>query len=169
MNGSSNNNRNNSIGTDSAGRAPFISLADHSPHLLGEWDAEFNAPLTPEAVSYGSSKKVHWICSARGHHFMAMVKNRTRLGSGCPYCKGNAVMPGENDLATLRPDLALEWDEERNYPDLPSQFSLHSNRRFWWTCPCDPSHHWYASVNNRTNGSGCPFCDVRRPPMLRLV
>lgn len=116
MNGSSNNNRNNSIGTDSAGRAPFISLADHSPHLLGEWDAEFNAPLTPDTVSYGSSKKVHWICSARGHHFMAMVKNRTRLGSGCPYCKGNAVMPGENDLATLRPDLALEWDEERNYP-----------------------------------------------------
>ena len=100
---------------------------------------------------------------------MAMVKNRTRLGSGCPYCKGNAVMPGENDLATLRPDLALEWDEERNYPDLPSQFSPHSNRRFWWTCPCDPSHHWYAPVNNRTNGSGCPFCDVRRPPMLRLV
>ena len=113
MNGSS-NNRNNSIGTDSAGRAPFISLASHSPHLLGEWDAEFNAPLTPESVSYGSSKKVHWICSARGHHFMAMVKNRTQRGSGCPYCKGKAVVPGENDLAALRPDLALEWDEERN-------------------------------------------------------
>ncbi|MGX8686909.1 MAG: zinc-ribbon domain-containing protein [bacterium] len=45
-----------------------------------------NAPLTPDTVSCGSTKKVHWICSARGRHFMAMVRNRTRPGSGCPCC-----------------------------------------------------------------------------------
>lgn len=34
--------------------------------LVKQWDADRNAPLTPQSVSYGSKKKVWWHCE-RGH------------------------------------------------------------------------------------------------------
>lgn len=34
--------------------------------LLSQWDAERNAPLTPDDVTFGSHKKIWWICKS-GH------------------------------------------------------------------------------------------------------
>ena len=75
--------------------------------LLGQWD-ERNAPLTPKTVSYGSKKKLWWHCR-EGHSWQAAVYNRS-AGAGCPYCAGKAVESGGNDLASVYPELAKQWD-----------------------------------------------------------
>ena len=44
--------------------------------LLGQWDQDRNAPLTPETISYGSKRKVWWRCS-KGHEWLAPPYART--------------------------------------------------------------------------------------------
>ena len=38
------------------------SLAVNNPDLAKEWDYDKNAPLTPDAITFGSAKKVWWKC-----------------------------------------------------------------------------------------------------------
>jgi hypothetical protein len=55
-----------------------------------------------------------------------------------------------------------EWDFEHNGDLTPAELSAGSGRRVWWTCPHGPDHRWRAKPNNRTHGTGCPFCTNRR-------
>lgn len=50
--------------------------------LLTQWDYEKNGTLTPDRVTYGSHKKVWWICE-KGHSWQAIVKSRISGCSGC--------------------------------------------------------------------------------------
>ena len=79
-------------------------LKARNPALAEEWDGIRNKGLTPEDVQPGSVKKVWWRCR-KGHSWMAAVYSRT-AGAGCPYCAGNRLIPGVNDLATAAPLLA---------------------------------------------------------------
>lgn len=126
--------------------------------LLSEWD-EQNAPLTPQTVSYGSKQKLWWRC-AHGHRWQAAVYTRS-AGSGCPYCKGKAVLTGENDIASRHPALAVQWDMEKNAPLTPADVVPHSHRSVWWKCA--QGHTWRATVHSRTQGFGCPICTNRIP------
>jgi hypothetical protein len=56
------------------------------------------------------------------------------------------------------PQLAEEWDPERNGTLTPDAVSAGSGRMIWWRCAGAPDHVWRAKPNNRTRGSGCPFC-----------
>lgn len=86
-------------------------LATTNPELVSEWDYEKNMfPI--EMMKAGSSKKVWWKCS-KGHSYEAVISARTRQRSGCPYCAGQKPIRGVNDLGTLRPDIAKEWDYEK--------------------------------------------------------
>lgn len=58
----------------------------------------------------------------------------TGLGSGCPVCAGKAVEPGFNDLAHGFPEVAAQWDTEKNNGLTPEQVTLFSNRVVWWRC-----------------------------------
>lgn len=126
--------------------------------LINEWNWEKNNELGiyPDKITLGSGKKVWWICD-KGHEWAVRVVNRDK-GSGCPYCAGYYIWPGYNDLATTRPDLAAEWDYERNGDLLPTQISRGYGKKVWWTCKiCGNS--WLASPNSRDNmDSGCPEC-----------
>lgn len=63
------------------------SLQAIYPDITKEWHPTKNAPLTPEKIKKASGKKVWWQCSVNpSHEWLAMVKNRTILGSGCPHC-----------------------------------------------------------------------------------
>jgi hypothetical protein len=60
------------------------------------------------------------------------------------------------------PELVREWDHERNGDLKPSEVSAGSGRAVWWICSQGPDHRWRAKPNNRSNGTGCPFCANRR-------
>lgn len=126
--------------------------------LLDEWDTQRNAPLTPEGVSHGSKKRVWWRCG-KGHVWQAPVYMRTSNAAGCPYCTGRKPWPGENDLGTLYPHLAAQWDPEKNGELTPTQVLPGSHRMVWWVC--DKGHRWRAQVKSRVSGCGCPVCANR--------
>jgi hypothetical protein len=67
------------------------------------------------------------------------------------------------------PHLVLEWDVDGNGDLEPHQVSAGSGRRVWWTCPRGPDHRWRAKPNNRTRGTGCPFCANRRPSVTNAL
>ena len=39
-----------------------------------------------------------------------------------------------NDLETKFPDIAKEWDYEKNAPLTPKQILAGSNKKVWWLC-----------------------------------
>src|SRR3989339_40728 len=60
------------------------SLAQVCPDIAKDWHPYKNAPLTPNDVVAGGSKKVWWICK-HGHEWQAMIISRVK-GTGCPKC-----------------------------------------------------------------------------------
>ena len=65
----------------------FCAQGDRAA-LAAEWDAEKNAPLTPEQVTIGSHQEVFWRCP-HGHSWKAVVYSRTGARpSGCSVCAG---------------------------------------------------------------------------------
>lgn len=59
-------------------------------------------------------------------------------------------------LESMYPDIAKEWDYEKNENLKPSQFYSHSSKRFWWICP--KGHSYNTSIAKRADGANCPYC-----------
>lgn len=124
------------------------------PYLAAQWHPFKNLPLLPDAVQPGSHRKVWWICP-KGHEWQAQIKSRVS-GCGCPVCAGKKIVPGENDLRTLFPDLARQWRPTRNGALKPEDVPAGSHQKVWWVC--SRGHVWQAQIAARTAGSGCPVC-----------
>lgn len=122
--------------------------------LMTEWNWEKNTAVAPSQLTLGNKKKVWWKCS-KGHEWQSAVSNRTK-GSGCPYCSGRYSIKGENDLKTINPTLAKEWNYEKNNGLTPMDVLPSSNKKVWWKC--QKGHEWITSVANRSKGNGCPYC-----------
>ena len=127
-------------------------------YLLDEWDDGRNLPLTPQTITYGSKRAAWWRC-ANGHTWRAVLYTRTG-GARCPYCTGRRVQPGFNDLASVHPELARQWDYAKNAPLVPADISAGSGRSVWWRC--EKGHSWRALIRSRTAGCGCPVCAGRQ-------
>ena len=100
--------------------------------LMAEWNWEKNNELgfDPKTLTLGNNKKAWWKCS-KGHEWQATIASRNS-GSGCPYCSGNKVLKGENDLQTVNPTLAKEWNYEKNGDSKPENFTANSGQKVWW-------------------------------------
>lgn len=133
-------------------------LKARHPGLAEEWDGIRNGTLTPEDVQPGSMKKVWWRCR-KEHSWEAAVYSRTG-GTGCPYCAGNRLLPGVNDLATVSPLLAAQWDEIKNGSLCPRDVAGGTAKKAWWRCA--NGHSWQAAVSSRLAGKGCPYCSGRK-------
>ncbi len=124
----------------------FNDLATTHPGLASECLDD------PTRFTAGSGKKARWRCPA-GHEWSSVVGSRTGQGIGCPYCSGQRVLAGFNDLATVRPDIArqaVEFDT--------TTVTYRSGRKVRWRC--EHGHEWSATVANRSAGIGCPSCAV---------
>lgn len=125
-----------------------------------QWNALRNQGLEPSSFTDGSNVKVWWICEY-GHEWQTKINLRTKSGTGCPFCSGQKVLSGFNDLETTHPDEARQWLQSKNGETRPDQISGGSEKKFWWTC--DLGHEWEAMPANRTRlGSGCPVCDGKK-------
>ena len=136
----------------------YNDLETLNPVLATEWNYEKNIGLTPAEVSPNSGKKVWWKCS-KGHEWQATINSRSR-GCECPYCSGRLVIKGENDLQTVNPTLAKEWNYEKNIGLTPIDVKPNSDKKAWWKC--SKGHEWQTRINHRNAGSGCPVCGKRK-------
>lgn len=155
--------------TTDAGSCPYCSgkrvlpgfndLATTHPHLVEQ------ALFDPTTVTAGSGKKVPWRC-AKGHEWSSIVGSRTFHNLGCPYCSGQRVLAGFNDLATVNPALAREARFDA------TTVTAHSGRKLPWECK--EGHKWSSIVAARSKGVGCPTCavtgyDPNKPGWLYLL
>lgn len=129
-----------------------------APELCNEWHPIKNGDLRPENIMAHTSRKVWWKCK-KGHEWQASTNNRMK-GKGCPYCSGRKVVSGENDLATMRPDLSEEWHPTKN-KNGPESYSVGSNKKVWWKCEVC-GYEWLAQIGARYYGSGCPVCTKKK-------
>jgi hypothetical protein len=126
------------------------------PKIAKEWNPTKNGELKPEDITSGSGKKVWWLCP-KDHSYESVISSRTIQKSGCPYCSGHRAS-NDNNLKLIFPNVASEWNSEKNGSLRPEEFSSRSNRKVWWLCP--KGHDYYATIANRTGKkeTDCPYC-----------
>ena len=127
---------------------------------LLDWDYEENE-FGPEHYTKGSGEVVSWRCHECGYKWKTQICNRTRdYKNGCPLCSERIIVPGVNDLPTVRPDLMEEWDYEHNIGIDPTTVGRGRHDHVSWKCKkC--GYIWIAQIYNRANGKGCPCCASR--------
>ena len=146
------------------------ALATRFPELVAEWDQRRNRGVTPQEVAARSHLRVWWRSSRDlTHRWQTRVVDRTgKRRARCPVCMGKAPIPRGarrgrlHAIATELPELAREWDRVRNSPTTPKHVTRGSQFKAWWCCSQNLRHRWRATVNDRSRGSGCPFCAGKR-------
>ncbi|GHU87224.1 hypothetical protein FACS1894202_01090 [Clostridia bacterium] len=137
--------------------AGFNDVATTHPHLAVEWHREKNGALRPEHYTKGADIKVWWKCVACGYEWEAVLYSRTsKKPAGCPSCAGNILVIGKNDLQTVNPALASQWDYVKNTSLTPSDVAANDSRKAWWLD--ELGHSWEAVISSRNNGRDCPYC-----------
>ncbi len=132
------------------------------PEIAKTWSSKNQ--LKPSEVSSRSNAEILWICE-NGHEWKARVADRTD-GHGCPYCAGQRVWAGFNDLATTHPDLIPEWSEKNKLT--PDSITYKNRTNVWWHCSkC--GNDYQAVVYARANGRVCPFCMAKEINRLRAI
>ncbi len=146
----------------------ICSLSAHSletlfPDVAKQWHPTKNGVLTPNEIAAGSNKNVWWLCHRDpSHEWQAQPGNRTSQNQDCPFCT-NKRAHKSNCLATLYPDIALDWHPTRNGELTPEKVVAGSHRKVWWRCykalQFGINHEWQAVIKSRTHaGHGCPTC-----------
>lgn len=125
------------------------------PGVLASWDYEQNT-ISPEEVLYGSAKKIFWKCGL-GHTWKESVADYVKkTEEKCPYCSKRKVLLGFNDIATLYPEYASQWDYTLNDRH-PEEFTERHGYLAYWKC--ENGHGWRRKINARIQDkSGCPEC-----------
>ena len=152
------------------------SLAEAHPEIAAQWDYEANGSLLPQHVTYGSNKRVAWLCRecacGHAHKWEADINDRTIRNRGCPVCAHKRPCQC-NSLAALHQDLAAQWHPTANGPHQPADFTEQSHFKATWQCSRhSPSHVWEAAIMHRTKqlATGCPKCfEARRGQSSRRV
>ena len=151
----------------------FNDLATTHPNLVSEWHPTKNGKITPFSLSAGSKEQVWWLMlyndSRTNKQFAfeweAPVYSRALNGNGCPYLNGTRVWKGFNDLASTFPEIAAEWNYEKNGSLTPDMVTAYASRKVWWIIHyTDPltkrswTLEWKACISDRTRkGASCPY------------
>ena len=141
-------------------------LHEAYPEIAAEWHPTKNGELKPENVTYGSEKRVWWMCSVCGHEWESTPNHRTnpRSKGGCSVCGKKkrlnsyekTIILNRGSLEELNPQIAAEWHPTKNGDLKPTDVTSSSNKKVWWQCK--KNHIWIASPNSRQRGCGCPYC-----------
>lgn len=110
-----------------------------------------NNTLDPSQVTQGSSRtSALWLCDL-GHEFSGSPAKVVRKKRGCPVCAGKIVLPGFNDLATKRPDVAALWSPKN---PLTAQGVMSSSQKKA-DFVCSLGHEWNSVI---ASVRACPYC-----------
>lgn len=142
-----------------SGHRPIIGetdLASKHPEALRYWN--YDANESPSLYTAMSGKKVSWKCE-RGHIWRKSISGQINYNN-CPFCTGQMLISGQNDIATIYPQLIKEWDSLKN-PKSIHFTKANTNVKHWWICP--KGHSYAANIGNKIKGKTCPYCSGKRP------
>ncbi len=72
-------------------KAEKNNIQDRYPHIAKEWHPTKNPGIDPKHISYGSEKKVWWLCPWCKAEWQARINHRTIRGDGCPSCSKSST------------------------------------------------------------------------------
>lgn len=138
--------------------AGFNDLRATHPRVASELDPAKNNGITADEIFAGSHERYVWTCRKTGtdHDFPATVSNRTSNHSGCPVCLNRIIVPRINDVPTLFPALANDYDPAANPGIELATLAAGSNTVVSWKC--EAGHTYQMSIGDRTRGGGCRLC-----------
>lgn len=142
------------------GRAAAGKSSGKSRMLTHETFAERAVACCPDIEITGryagANTRLTVRCRRCGYEWDAFPATVLRSCS-CPCCTNRVAVTGINDLATTHPQIAAEWNHERNGELEPTDVVAGSSKRVWWRC--HEGHEWQAIIYRRKAGSGnCPVC-----------
>ena len=70
--------------------------------------------------------------------------------------------PKNKSLAFLNPEVAKQWDYEKNEGITPQEVFAKSGKKYHWTCDKGEDHQWEATADSRWRNRGCPYCSNQR-------
>jgi len=137
-----------------------LNLYEDFPELRDQWVGDIELMKLQKA---SSKDKVYWKCKSGNpcHVWIASIRDRAVRKSGCLFCCKQQTCSCENcpNLYNNFPELRDEW----NNIESMKEYSIGSNTKVSWKCKSGcPCHVWIASIQNRTTGSGCPYCSGHR-------
>ena len=141
----------------------YNDLQTLCPELISsEWDwIKNNADnIRPDTLLKNSHVKASWLCVQYKHSYEMTIANKT-TGHGCPFCTGNKVLPGFNDLLTCFPELINnEWDWIKNNADgiRPDELTSYSNKKTYWHCNICNGSYLMNVCKKTIYHRKCPFC-----------
>ncbi len=146
--------------------SPENSLSVVAPKIAAQWHPSKNGTLTPDKITKSSGILVWWLCK-KGHEWQTTVNSRfSKKQVNCPYCSGRRVTT-DNSLSALKPELAKQWDYDKNIGKTPEQFRPRSGQKVWWKCL--RGHSWPATIASRTAGANCPSCTGSQSSKLEIA
>ncbi len=129
------------------------NLLTENFEICKEWSSKNKKSPTKYLPSSG--EEVLWECLKYHHEWFAIISNRTKNNTGCPYCSGR-LPSKEYNLFIINPELCKEWSSKNKL--LPTEYTPSSHKSVIWEClKC--FYEWNATINSRnSNQSGCPKC-----------
>ena len=91
--------------------------------------AALGTGITPMEEYKGTHERMPFMCKAG--HVWPSTPHDILDGYGCPFCAGNAVWKGYNDLWTTNPEMAQMLKE----PSVGYEISRGSHKEVEWICP----------------------------------
>lgn len=130
--------------------------------LMSEWDYDASVDLNPAILTEGSNKKAWWKCNKCGGKWYATICERAGHDhTGCPYCAGQKILKGYNDLATKCSELITQWHPTKNGNLSPDSVMPNSKTKVWWLC--ERGHEFeQAVVDRKQHPKSCPICSGQR-------
>jgi hypothetical protein len=140
---------------------PHYNFKLTCPDAAEDWDYSLNGDLDPTKLSPASATVAWFRCPNKNcrEAYDQSLSHRTTGQQRCSYCAGKRVALS-NCLATLRPDIAAQWDSSNTL--LPTQVTVYSALEVTWKCDKHGKEifTWPAKISDRSTGRGCPKCNV---------
>lgn len=118
------------------------------------WDYCKNLDNPWEIVK--SKNATRWFICELGHSFSLTINSIQSRSNWCPYCAGQRVLLGFNDLKTNSPSIASHWNYTFN-KKLPEEVLSSSTKKYWFVC--SEGHDFDISpYNSFIRGQWCRYC-----------
>ncbi|WP_270473687.1 zinc-ribbon domain-containing protein [Holdemanella porci] len=131
------------------------TFKERYPELEQYYAKDNDLPFEKAVISDTTPR--NWICE-HGHEFEDSFYKIHKRGYRCPYCESVKALQGFNDFAHFHPDLAQDYDVEKN-GNKASEVTV-SNRLVYFKCK--EGHSFKRSIIQHIQLNGkCPVCNRR--------
>ena len=135
----------------------IFTFGERHPELKKFCCEDNDIPFENLLVSDDTPRK--WICE-HGHSFEDPTTYIEDRGFRCPVCKNSQVLFGYNDLQTLYPEIAKNYDEAKN-GNKACEMIANTNILVWWKC--EHGHSYQRTIKREIDIDGrCPICNNTR-------